>query len=69
MNCLLIVKFEMDLTSCSGRSMSVLLISSLSCRIALPIVTDMGLAATRWLICGDKWVMRCLERVLLGGVT
>ena len=57
------------LTSCSGRSMSEPLISSFNCRIALPIVTDIGRAATRWLICGDRYVMRWRESVLFGGVT
>jgi hypothetical protein len=55
-------------TSCSGRSISEPLISNLSRRIALPIVTDIGRADTRWLICTERWVMRCLDRVLFGGV-
>jgi hypothetical protein len=36
--------------------------------MALPIVTDIGRADTRWLICTERCVMRCRERVLFGGV-
>lgn len=49
--------------------MSDALISNFSCRIAFPIVTDIGLADTRCEICGDKNVIKCLESVLFGGVT
>ena len=68
------VRFEHDkligeLTSCSGRSMSDPLISSFNCRIALPIVTDIGRAATRCVICGERWDIRWRESVLFCGVT
>lgn len=48
--------------------MSEPLISNFSSRMAFPIVTDIGLADTRWLIWADKWVIRCLESVVFGGV-